>query len=72
MTTLTNTTSAPFGSIATFRAIEKLDNVKNAYIGWRSKRETISALSKLSARELDDLGIVRGDIDAIASRASRF
>ena len=35
---------------------------------WRQYRDTVSALSKLSNRELDDLGICRGDIDVIASR----
>ncbi|MEM1273049.1 MAG: DUF1127 domain-containing protein [Pseudomonadota bacterium] len=34
---------------------------------WNDARVTRAALSKLSNHELEDLGLVRGDIDAIAS-----
>ncbi|MBY6201293.1 DUF1127 domain-containing protein [Maritalea mobilis] len=33
---------------------------------WNDARVTRKALSQLSDRELDDLGLVRGDIDMIA------
>lgn len=33
---------------------------------WNNQRVTRNALSKLSDRELDDIGLVRGDIDMIA------
>jgi uncharacterized protein YjiS (DUF1127 family) len=33
---------------------------------WMRYRETVRELSKLSDRELDDLGIVRTDIDSVA------
>lgn len=33
---------------------------------WNDARMTRNSLNKLSARELDDIGLVRGDIDAIA------
>jgi uncharacterized protein YjiS (DUF1127 family) len=33
---------------------------------WLRYRETIRELSRLSDRELDDLGIARGEIDSIA------
>jgi uncharacterized protein YjiS (DUF1127 family) len=33
---------------------------------WMRYRETVRELSKLSDRELDDLGIVRSDIDSVA------
>jgi uncharacterized protein YjiS (DUF1127 family) len=33
---------------------------------WMRYRETVRELSKLSDRELDDLGIVRSDIDNVA------
>ncbi|MBL4786699.1 MAG: DUF1127 domain-containing protein [Cohaesibacteraceae bacterium] len=38
---------------------------------WRSYRSTVTELSRLSARELDDLGISRSDIDVVA-RAGRI
>lgn len=33
---------------------------------WNDARTTRNALSRLSNRELDDIGLVRGDIDLIA------
>jgi uncharacterized protein YjiS (DUF1127 family) len=36
---------------------------------WRRERETIRELSRLSDRELDDLGIGRGEIRAVAAGA---
>lgn len=42
--------------------------VKN-YRNWRLYRETVSELSRLSNRELADLGITRGDIRSVARRA---
>ncbi len=35
---------------------------------WNEARRTREALSKLSAHELEDIGIMRGDIDRIANR----
>lgn len=37
---------------------------------WARYRETVRELQKLSDRELDDLGIGRSEIDAIAWRAA--
>lgn len=37
---------------------------------WARYRETVRELQKLSDRELDDLGIGRAEIDAIAWRAA--
>jgi len=38
---------------------------------WNDARITRNALSKLSARELDDIGLCFGDIDMIATRGAR-
>jgi len=38
---------------------------------WNDARITRKALHGLSARELDDIGLCHGDIDAIANRGSR-
>ena len=35
---------------------------------WNEARRTRNALSRLSTHELDDIGLVRGDIDRIADR----
>lgn len=40
----------------------------SAMAAWNDARVTRSALSRLSDRELDDIGLSRGDIDAIGNR----
>lgn len=61
---------APMGSRAAFRFVQAADNFRQDIKAWRLQRQTVSALNKLSTRELDDLGIVRGDIETIAARAA--
>lgn len=39
--------------------------LSRAYAFWNDARKTRQALNRLSDHELDDLGLVRGDIDAI-------
>jgi len=39
-----------------------------AVISWNDRRATRKALAQLSDRELDDIGLNRGDIDRVASR----
>jgi uncharacterized protein YjiS (DUF1127 family) len=41
-------------------------NMIGSFRKWRNYRRTVSELSSLSNRELDDLGINRGDISAVA------
>ncbi len=41
-------------------------NVIGSYKKWRNYRRTVAELNALSNRELDDLGINRGDIPFIA------
>ena len=36
-------------------------------VAWNDSRMTRNSLNKLSARELDDIGLVRGDIEDIAN-----
>ena len=42
-----------------------------AVVAWNDARVTRNALAGLSDRELDDIGLVRGDIDDIANRLAR-
>ncbi|WP_083871974.1 DUF1127 domain-containing protein [Bartonella rattaustraliani] len=46
-------------------------SIMRFYDNWRRYRRTVNALSRLSADELNDLGICRGNIDSIARRYSR-
>lgn len=45
-------------------------NLVHTYRNWRRYRETVSELSRLSNRELGDLGIARGDIRHIARKSA--
>jgi uncharacterized protein YjiS (DUF1127 family) len=44
-------------------------NLIRNYRNWRRYRETVSELNRLSTRELNDLGISRGDIPYVARKS---
>ena len=44
-------------------------NLIRNYRNWRAYRETVSELTRLSNRGLEDLGINRGDIRAVARKS---
>ncbi|TCD12363.1 DUF1127 domain-containing protein [Oricola cellulosilytica] len=46
-------------------------NIARSFNEWRRYRATYNELTRLSSRELNDLGINRGDIPFIARKASR-
>jgi uncharacterized protein YjiS (DUF1127 family) len=46
------------------------DTIANRVRAYRKYSETYRELSRLSSRDLDDLGISRADIPAIARRAA--
>lgn len=66
MATVTNRTVAAGFNVA---------SILSAFVGriaaWNDARVTRKALEALSDRELDDLGLTRGDIDAIATGVHR-
>ena len=43
-----------------------LASLAGAFTAWNDARATRNALSKLSDRQLEDIGLVRGDIDVVA------
>lgn len=45
-------------------------NLIQNFRNWRRYRETINELSRLSNRELNDLGISRSDIPYVARKSS--
>jgi uncharacterized protein YjiS (DUF1127 family) len=65
MAAVETTRPAPFGAITTYRALNGLSNVVSTLSAWNDARVTRNALNKLSDRELDDIGLCRGDIEAI-------
>ncbi|NGO53560.1 DUF1127 domain-containing protein [Mesorhizobium sp. AaZ16] len=44
-------------------------NLIRNYRNWRRYRDTVNELSRLSNRELNDLGINRADITAVANKS---
>ena len=48
-----------------------LAHLVSALAVWNETRVTRKALAQLTDRELDDIGLCRGDIDDIASRLAR-
>ena len=50
------------------RALLSLSGLVSGLVHWNESRRTRAELSKLSAHELADIGLTRGDIDAIGSR----
>lgn len=57
-------TNRPVG--AGFNATRIFTVLVSAIAAWNDARVTRNSLSQLSNRELDDLGLCRGDIDDIA------
>ncbi len=66
------TKAAPFGAIATFRAVRALETVKDSFVGWNEKRNTYKQLNALSARELEDIGMSRADVENLNTGLFRF
>ncbi|KIC41253.1 hypothetical protein RA27_11530 [Ruegeria sp. ANG-R] len=60
----TRTTTGSFGLVGRIGAF--FASVVNTVAEWNDARATRNALSGLSDRELDDIGLCRGDIDLVA------
>ncbi|MBQ0805545.1 MULTISPECIES: DUF1127 domain-containing protein [unclassified Sulfitobacter] len=48
------------------RAFSHLGDIVASVIAWNDARVTRNALSSLTDRELDDIGLTRGDIENVA------
>ena len=49
------------------RAVMSLSRLVSGIIHWNETRRTKAALSQLTAHELEDIGLSRGDIEAIGN-----
>lgn len=62
-----DTTRTTYGSASiASRLIDTLNICTAAFIGWNDARMTRNALAGLSDRELEDIGLSRSDIEAVA------
>jgi uncharacterized protein YjiS (DUF1127 family) len=66
MAAFETTRVAPFGAITTYNIVRFFGNIASDVIAWNDARVTRNALGKLTDRELDDIGLSRGDIAGIA------
>lgn len=57
--------TAPFGAISIFRLVQWASDASARLAAWNDARVTRKALGKLSDRELDDIGLCRGDVELI-------
>lgn len=63
-----DTTRTTYGSLGLAGRIgTTLASVVGSFGSWNDARMTRNALASLSDRELDDIGLVRGDIDTVAT-----
>lgn len=67
MAAFETTRTAPLGAITTYRFIQFVSSAFAAVNNWNDARITRAALGKLTDRELDDIGLCRGDIDLVGS-----
>ena len=56
---------APFGAVTIFRAVQFFSAISQSFTLWNDARVTRFALGKLTDRELDDIGLCRGDVALI-------
>ena len=57
--------AVPFGAITVYRMVQSVARTAEALQAWNSARITRKSLNRLSNRELDDIGLCRGDIELI-------
>lgn len=67
----TNTRVVPLGSVVTLRIVTLLEGAYDAIAGWRNARATSRALAKLSDAQLNDIGLRRAHIPAVALDLAR-
>jgi len=57
--------AAPVGAISIFRSVPVFGTLVTAFSAWNDARMTRKALGRLSDRELDDIGLCRGDVEML-------
>ena len=55
-------TPAPLGAVTTLRVVDSILNLKNSVVAWNEARVTHKVLSRLSAEQLQDIGLTRADL----------
>jgi uncharacterized protein YjiS (DUF1127 family) len=55
-------TQAPLGAVTTLRVVDSILNLKDSVVAWNEARVTHKVLSRLSAEQLQDIGLTRADL----------
>ncbi|RED18676.1 DUF1127 domain-containing protein [Pontivivens insulae] len=71
MAMTTQTSVAPFGATAVYRFVTAIDRAVLKVRQWMIANETAEGLHQLTDRQLDDLGLLRANIDDVASDMAR-
>jgi uncharacterized protein YjiS (DUF1127 family) len=61
MTLAVTNTQVPLGAVAILRVVDTFLNLKSSAVVWNEARVTRTALSRLSAEQLEDIGLTRAD-----------
>ena len=71
MAVIPNSTIAPFGAVTILRLVTLAERAFEPLVRWNKARQIGDALSRLSPRQLDDIGLIPGDIGRIADDLAR-
>lgn len=61
----------PLGSVATLRVVNLFERAYDAVLSWRNARATKGALARLTDLQLNDIGLTRAHIVAVAEDLAR-
>lgn len=71
MSALESLRPVPLGAMTTHRVVVAVDRLIGGVRRWRRAAATEAALTKLTDRELHDIGLARGQIASVAERLAR-
>ena len=55
-------TQAPLGAVAPLHFVDRILNLKDSAVAWSEARVSRKILSRLSADQLQDIGLTRADL----------
>lgn len=73
MTNTTVTTApVPFGAVAVYNLVNKVEALRDAALSWNANRVTRKALVRLSDAQLNDIGLTFKDIKSFPLEAGKY
>jgi len=62
MTTVTTHTAVPFGAVAIFNLVSKIDAARIAFLTWNARRIAGNDMARLSNAQMTDIGLTFEDV----------